>query len=157
MRHHISNKGFTLVELLVVIAITALLAAATVPFVGEFFTRTQLNEYTQQSISTMRRAAELSQARYVTDQWGVFFEHNVGSDDRMVLFKGASYGVNPSYDRVITYDSGLEVSTSLPSNEVTFSLGKGLPDSTGTVTLTHSATGETKTITINTYGLIESN
>jgi len=157
MQKRYEQRGFTLVELLVVIGIAALLSAAIVPFVGEFFTRTQLNEYTQQSVSTLRRAAELSQARYVTDQWGVYFEENIGTEDRMVLFKGANYGDNPSYDRVVTYESGLNVSSTLPSGEVTFSLGKGLPDATGTVTLTHAATGETRTITINAYGLIEAN
>jgi prepilin-type N-terminal cleavage/methylation domain-containing protein len=150
-------KGFTIIELLIVITITLILAAASVPIYGNLQVSAQLNENSAQIIQALRTAREYSVAGFNNVQHGVFFEINPDSDDRYILYQGSTYATrNSSYDRAVTLDSSLTLSTSLTggANEVNFSKGLGTPIQIGTITLTHDASGS-KVIVVNSFGMVE--
>jgi prepilin-type N-terminal cleavage/methylation domain-containing protein len=150
-------KGFTLMELLVVIAITLILGVATVPIYGNLQVSSQLNDNTAQIIQTLRTARERSVARYNNSGWGVYFEINAGGSDRYILYQGSSYGArNTDYDRATTLDNALSISSTLSGSEVNFSLGLGVPNNAGTISLTHAVKG-LRQVVVNAFGMIEEN
>jgi prepilin-type N-terminal cleavage/methylation domain-containing protein len=144
------NKGFTLVELLVVIGITLVVAVTAVPIYGNLQVSSQLNENSSLIIQTVRTARERSVGRLNNAAHGVYITASA-----YTLYQGASYATrNSSYDRTTTLDSVLTMSTTLAGDEVNFSKGLGVPNTTGTITLTHDVQGS-KTITINSFGAIQ--
>jgi len=150
-----SKLGFTLIELLIVIAITLILGVSAVPIYGNLQVSAQLNSTGDQLVQTLRTAKERSTARVNNSSHGVYFEINSGSEDRIIFYQGSSYaGRDSDYDRVTKLDDAITLSTTLAESEVSFSKGVGTPNTTGTVTLTHSVDGE-RVVTINNIGTVE--
>jgi len=146
------HKGFSLVELLIVISIMLIMAAVAVPIYGNMQTSSQLNENSTLIAQTIRIARQNSISRLNNSNYGVKFFTN-----SFVIYQGASYSARvAAYDRTTTLDSALTLVTTLTNNEINFTLGTGMPNVIGVVTLNH-ATGGTKTITINSYGIGEVN
>jgi prepilin-type N-terminal cleavage/methylation domain-containing protein len=144
------QSGFTLIELLIVIGITLLVGAAAVPIYGSLQVSTQLNENSSLVIQTVRTAREYSVARLNNAAHGVYI-----TSTTYTLYQGSSYAArDSSYDRTTTLDSALTLSTTLTGSEVNFSKGLGVPNNTGTITLTHDVQGSS-TITINSFGMVE--
>lgn len=144
------KSGFTLVELLVTIAIIVILSVAAMPIYTNLQVDSQLNESTSLIIQTLRTAKERSEARLNNDNHGVWFGLNSYN-----LYQGGSYSIrNIDYDRVQNVDNSVRILTDIANNEVNFSKGFGLPDSTGTITLVHD-TGEARYIVISSNGRIE--
>jgi len=144
------KKGITLIEILLVVAITLILAAASVPIIGNLQTSSQLAQESTQIIQTIRIAKERAASRLNNANHGVFFQPN-----SYTLYQGISHASRDSnYDRTLTLGNALSITTSLAGDEVNFSKGLGEPDNTGTIILTHSVQG-TKTITINSFGKVE--
>jgi len=78
-----------------------------------------------------------------------------GAGDQVILYQGDSYAARDgNYDRETDLDAALSLTTSVPGNDITFSKGRGLPNNTGTITLTHEAGGE-RVITVNAQGAVE--
>ena len=149
------HAGFTLIELLIVIGITLVLATAAIPIYGNLQVSAQLNENTSQIVQTVRIARGRSVARLNNTSHGVYFEINSAANDRFILYQGDSYvGRDELYDRVAILDPALSLSTTLSGNEVNFSRGLGIPNTTGTVTLKHDVVG-IKTMSINVFGIVE--
>ncbi len=149
------QSGFTLIELLLVIAIMLALAVAAAPLYGNLHLSTQLNENIAQIIQTTRIARERSFSRLNNFPHGVYFEINPAGNDKFILYQGNSYATRDTdYDREVSLDSSLSLSTTLPGNEVYFSKGFGIPDATGTVTLTHNVKGA-RIMRINDFGMVE--
>lgn len=150
MRYRVNNYAFTLVELLIVIAITLILAAAALPIYGNLQVSAQLNETTSQITQTLRIAQNNSLNRINSNTHGVKFEI-----DKFILYQGDSYSTRDSeYDRETQLDVPLSISTNLNGDEIVFTKSFGLPNSTGTVTLTHEVEGMGY-ILINDLGIIE--
>ena len=153
----IKKNGFTLIELLVVIGISLIIFTATlsVSFKGQ--TGGQLNATVSLVVQALRAAKVDSITRFNHDGHGVFFEINPESDDRYIRYKGATYLTRDlANDITMTLDSGLSFSTVIVGMDVNFSKGVGLPSATGTVSVIHVA-GDTRVITINELGVIDSN
>ncbi len=96
---------------------------------------------------SLRRAQVHSVASDGDTVWGVHV--GVGG---ILLFKGISY---------VGRDQAFDENTSIPTsitiggiNDITFSKVFGLPNATGTITLT-SQSNETRTITINEKGMVD--
>lgn len=152
-----SYKGFTLIELLIVIGIVLISVAAVAPIYGNLQVSSQLNEDSSQLIQTLRLARERSMARLNNTQHGVYFEVNTPGQDKYILYQGVSYDSrNSSYDREVVLDEVLNFS--LPGGvteyEINFSKGLGVPNATGTITLTHDVSG-TRFIVTNSFGMVE--
>jgi len=149
------KSGFTLVELFIVIGITLVLAAAAVPIYSNIQVSAQLNENTSQITQTLRTARERSVARFNNSSHGIYIETNIGGDDRFILYQGDSFIARDStYDRAVTLDKALSLSTTLTGNDIHFSKGLGVPNETGTITLTHDVEGS-RSISVNRLGGIE--
>lgn len=142
-----SKKGFTMIEVLLSVATIIIIAGISVPIFQSFQVRNDLDVAAVEVVQTMRRAQVLSSAVDGDTTWGMYIE--LGS---ISLFQGSSY-----LSRDSSFDESFEVPISVtPSgtSEVVFQKFTGLPVSTGTITLT-SSTNETRTITINSKGIIE--
>lgn len=95
---------------------------------------------------TMRRAQTVAQGVDGDTGWGVYLQS--GS---ITLFKGTSYAARDS-----SFDEAFEVPTSITPtgiSEIVFTKFSGIPQTTGTITLT-SNTNETRNITINAKGMV---
>jgi len=139
-------KGFTLLEVLLsLVLITVLVAVAAPAYYGLFYTN-DLDVAKNQVAQTLGRAAFLSSASDGDMNWGVKV-----LVENIIVFKGVSYsGRDANYDEV--YSTSASVTPS-GLTEVVFDKLTGLPQTTGTITLT-SANGEVRTIAINTKGAV---
>jgi prepilin-type N-terminal cleavage/methylation domain-containing protein len=147
LKLQISNskvKGFTLLEVLLSLVLITILFSIAAPAYYGFFYRNDLDVAKNEVAQSLGRAAFLSSASDGDMNWGVkILSGNV------IIFKGLSYGA-----RDVNYDELYSIAGSIvPSglNEIVFDKLTGLPQATGTIILT-SASGEARTITINTKG-----
>lgn len=139
--------GFTLVEIILVVAIIAITAAATAPVYQSFQSRNDLEVAVNAIPPALRRAQVLAQAPDGDTSWGVRIQSGT-----IVVFQGASYAArNTTLDEVTDITS-----TITPSGlaEVVFTKFTGLPNTTGTITLTN-VNGTIRNITVNGKGMIE--
>lgn len=140
------NAGFTLIEVMLSVVAIAVIAGISIPVYQSFQVRNDLDIATVEIAQSARRAQTLSQAVDGDTSWGIKIQS--GS---IVVFKGASYAA-----RDTTFDEVFEVPTSItPSgvSEIVFTKFTGLPQTTGTISLTSNA-NETRTITINAKGMV---
>jgi prepilin-type N-terminal cleavage/methylation domain-containing protein len=140
------NRGFTLVEVALTIAAISSIAGISIPIYQAFQVRNDLDIATVEIVQTLRRAQLLSQMSDGDMRWGVSIQS--GS---ITLFKGTSYAVRDS-----NFDEVFDVPISItPSGhaEIVFTKFTGIPQSTGTTTLT-SSIYETRNITINAQGIV---
>ncbi|MFC1595126.1 Tfp pilus assembly protein FimT/FimU [Patescibacteria group bacterium] len=150
------KQGFTLIELLIVIGITLLLAAASVPIYGNLQVSSQMHDSVSQIAQTIRTARVRSVARLNNSSHGVYLEINAGSDDRFILYQGSSYIARDiDYDRAISLDEALSISSTFSNNDINFSRGFGTTTA-GMLTVTHD-TGDIANIIVNVYGMAEEN
>ena len=138
--------GFTLLEVLLSVSVIGIIAGIAIPVYQSFQTRNDLDIAAAAIAQSLRRAQVLAEAVDGDISWGVFV-----ASGALTLFQGTSYAArNSSFDEVF------EVPTSItPSGvaEVVFAKFTGLPQTTGTVTLT-STNNETREITINAKGMV---
>lgn len=140
------KRGFTLIELLLSIATIAIIAGIAVPIYQAFQVRNDLDIATVEVAQSLHRAQLLSQAVDGDIGWGIKL-----LSGSLTVFKGASYAL-----RDATFDETFAIPTSIvPSgvSEVVFAKFSGLPQTTGTTTLT-SNINETRNITINAKGMV---
>lgn len=139
-------KAFTLVEVLLSLAVIGLLTGIGIPVYRTVQVKNDLSVTVNVVVQTLRRAQILSQSVDGDISWGV----KIQSSD-ITLFKGVSYATrDANFDEV--FDMPLNV---IPSglDEIVFAKFSGLPQTTGTVTLT-SSSGDAVNIIINVKGII---
>lgn len=146
-----SEKGFTLLELILVIAIIAILAAATVPLMGNFNQRTQVDAVAREVVSALRFAQQKSIATESDSQFGVYFDD---SNNQFIIFRGSVYGSFPAEDRVYSYSNAITVSQTFPLNEVNFEKGTGNTIDVGSISVTNNI-GGSFAVTVSGQGKIE--
>lgn len=140
------KKGFTILEVLLSVALISVIAGVSIPIYQSFQVRNDLDIATVTTVQELRRAQLLSEASDADPSWG--FQLQSGS---MTLFNGASYAT-----RDTTRDETFDLPTSITptgATEIVFAKFTGLPNVTGTITLT-TYTNETRTITINAKGML---
>ena len=142
-----SQRGFTLLEVLLSITAIAVIAGIGIPVYQSFQNRNDLDIAAVTFAQALRRAETLAQSVDGDISWGV-----TAQSGSITLFKGGSFsGRDSSFDEVF------EMPTSItPSgiSEVVFAKFTGLPQTTGSLTLT-SANNETRTVVINAKGNVE--
>ncbi len=138
--------GFTLIEMLLSVAVIGIIAAISAPVYQSFQNRNNIDIAAASVAQSLRRAEVLATAVDGDSNWGV--DIRSGS---ITLFKGSSYA-----GRDTTFDEVYDMPTSIvPSGlaQVVFARFSGVPQTTGTITLTNS-NAEIRTIAINAKGTI---
>ncbi len=140
-------RGFTLIEMVLSVAMLTLILGMTLPMLRTFTVRNDLDVAVNSVVQNMRRAQTLAYVGDGDTPWGLHV--SVGS---ILIYKGASYATRDQlYDEVTTIPTSITVEG---FNEVTFSKSTGMPQSTGTLTLT-SIFNEARNITINQKGMVD--
>jgi len=140
-----SNKrGFTIVEMLLSIALVTIIAGIGVPIYQSLQVRNDLDVAVDSFVQSARRAQVLARASDGDTNWGVY-----ATSSTIAIFKGASYaGRDSDYDEVFLVPTSI---TPSGVQEIVFEKFIGLPQTTGTTTLT-SNTNEVRTIHTNDQG-----
>ena len=140
------HAGFTLVELLLSVALMTVLLGISMPVYRTLYVDNDLEIIASITTDTLRRAQVLSYANEGNSSWGVHV-----SSDSIILFKGSSYAArDASFDEISTLSAG---TTPSGITDIVFTRLSGLPQTTGSITLTTNS--GSKTISINTKGMVE--
>jgi type IV fimbrial biogenesis protein FimT len=143
-----ARRGFTLIELLIVLSITVILAVAAVPIYSGMMPAGDSTQVASEIVQTLRIARARSVARLGNSPFGVKF---LPAQNQYALYHGASY-VPGNVERAITLGKVFSLNAA-PSDDINFTMGNGATTA-GTITLRHQ-TAQTKTITINQFGMVE--
>lgn len=135
------KNGFTLIELLLVIAIVLIIGASSAVFYSRFINQNSVSNTSDQITEQMHKAQVYAMMGKNNSSWGV---KKVGNT--LTLFSSAS----SAFDENFNLTSAISVSG---LTTVTFSKGTGLPDTTPTITI--SGGGNSKTLTINSQGVVD--
>jgi prepilin-type N-terminal cleavage/methylation domain-containing protein len=142
-----SKHGFTLIEVLFSVVLISFLAGITIPIYQSYQVRNDLDIAGTTFAQNLRRAQMLSQAEDGDASWGLY-----ATTGNIILFKGASFALR---------DNAFDEATAIPENfiisglsEVVFSKFYGVPQMTGTTTIT-SNINEKKDININEKGRVQ--
>lgn len=143
------EAGFSLLELLLSIAIIGIITGMSLPLYASFQSRNDLDIDTQGVAGMLRRAELYARTMNADSPWGVKVQSGSA-----VLFKGATYATrDTNADETDTLPTQVTFSGTI--SEVVFSRFTATPSTTGTVVLTHTATNETRTITLNAKGMVD--
>lgn len=141
------TNGFTLPEVLLSLSLLAIIGSMTIPMYRTFMVRDDLDIAATTIAQNLRRAQSLSEAGDGDMTWGLHV--GVGG---ILVYKGASYALRDS-----TFDENTSIPISIiPTGlvDVTFSKLTGIPNATGTFTLTSQA-NEIRNVTINEKGMVD--
>ncbi len=140
-----NTQGFSLIEVMVVVGLLALFAGAVGPVYRTVQTKTNLDIAVAGVASAYRRAQAASQSGNADANWGVKF-----FTTHTVVFAGNSYAVRQaSYDEKLDFPDDTTVSG---NTEVVFTKFTGLPQATGTTTVTNSF--GSKNLIVNAQGTV---
>lgn len=143
------KRGFTLIELLVVIAVIGILAVGFASVGTNFLTRSNSENVANDLSSNLRIAQLNSIYSKRNSSWGVRVQ-----GDEIVLFVGASYATrNTTYDEHIAHPSTVTITPATAEVVFTEITGDATPI---TFTVTNNL-GETKTIGVNSEGVLDVN
>lgn len=140
------KPGFTLLEVALSIAVIGVLTGISIPVYQSVQVRNDLDIATVTIAQTLRRAETLSQSVDADISWGVSLQNQ-----SITLFQGTSYA-----SRNTNFDEDFSIPASItPSgiSEIVCTKFSGIPQTTGTITLTSNA-NETRTLTINAKGTV---
>ena len=150
------NRGVTFVELLIVLAIIGIIVAITLPSFSSIKENQVLNNAVENVVSALNKARTQTLSSLESSEYGVHFE-----SDQIVIFKGKVYSaVDPDNESVeITSPATISNVTlggvSGSEGELYFARLSGVPDKSGTVTV--SIAGNSKIITISSTGTVSKN
>ena len=146
-------RGFTMIELTLVLALLAIIVgiAGIISSVGTG--QNELRNATTDAVDTLRRAREQTMHGRQNDVWGVHFESTA-----FVFFKGSSYNGSDPTNITTNLNGPVQItgiSITGGGNEIIFDDEFGNTSTDGTITFSHSETGESKDVVVNSVGLIE--
>lgn len=142
------SPGFTLIELLLVITLITLLFTMGTSFTARFLTQNAVSNASDQIVGDFRKAQINAMMGKQGGNWGVNYSSNT-----ITLYQGNSYAArNSAFDETFSVNQSVTIS-GLGDNNL--SRITGLPNGfTTPETITISGSGETKTITVNSQGVV---
>jgi prepilin-type N-terminal cleavage/methylation domain-containing protein len=144
-----NTKGFSLIELLITIGLTVSISLISVPLYANLQASTKLEESLAQVIDFLYFAREQSRAGLRDSAFGIYLDPG---GNRIVLYQGVSYAIRDVvYDRVLYFEPGVGIATTILLNEINFAKGTGAPDTIGQIEFDFE--GKKRTIEINQYGI----
>lgn len=141
------THGFTLIEVLLSVAIISAIAGMSLPILGSFNNRNDLDITAQSIVGQLRRAQTYARGMNGDAQWGIRLQNGSAT-----LFKGALYASrDTAYDETSPIPSSITVDG---TSDITYSKLDGAPNTAGSITLTNTNNNESRTITINAKGMV---
>ena len=149
----IKQHGFTLIELLLVIVLIISLGTMTTAFMARFLTQNAVQNAQDQIIGDLRKAQFYTMMGKQGLNWGVHLD----TTNRQIIFFGTtnSYalGHNASFDETFSYNSTIAISGL--ASDIIFSGNTGTPTPTSaTITIIGSGSNTTKSISMNSQGMV---
>jgi len=153
------RQGFTFIEVMVIMGMMAILVGfATINLIGA-----QRKASLTQTVDTLTADLRGQQTKAMTGQikngsvpagYGIYFETN-----RYVLFSGSSYNAGDSSNASVPLTPPITVSAvTFPNSRILFATKSGelngFISGSNTVTLKEGTSGQTKTIHLNQYGVV---
>lgn len=151
-------KGFSLVELIIVVSIAALLFG--------FITINLLGTHQHLSLISIAdtfesdiRAQQLKAMIGSTDNSASSSSYGIAiGQQSYTFFKGSVYSPSDPSNTTVQLDSSIKLTTTFPSAVTVFIQGSGeiygFVTGNNTITLTDATTNQTRTLTLNKYGVI---
>jgi prepilin-type N-terminal cleavage/methylation domain-containing protein len=152
------KKGFTLIELLIIMGVMATISSFAVINLIRPQTKSSLDSTVKVLISDTKeqqlKAMIGDGDGGAASSYGIYFESG-----KYTLFKGSSYSPSDPNNFIVNVDSATTLSSTFTSNQVVFQQRSGEVSSfSGTNnTVTATAGGESKTLTINAIGTVSVN
>lgn len=150
-----TQKGFSLIEMIIVVSIFVLLVAGSVVAFSRFGEKQIIKSTVSEVLSELDEARSLTLASYDNTVYGVHIE-----SDKITFFKGSTYSPSDPDNNITELSEKVSISNiSLfgGGDDVIFQRLTGKTDQYGTLTISLvSDPTETKTITIQESGIIES-
>lgn len=154
------EAGFTFVELIVVIGIFSLLLS--IAYVS--LSNVQIISINNSAIEILSSDIKTQQIKAMTgDTEGRGLPDNYGIKifpQRYVFFHGVTYNPVDPYNFEIPIDTGYTLSSTFPQDMVLFASGSGelvgFIQNQNTISVTNTATGQSRTIRLNKYGTVTS-
>jgi prepilin-type N-terminal cleavage/methylation domain-containing protein len=150
MKNIFYKKGITVLELLIVLAVFSLLAVVVLPQ----FSKIRERQIASNSLNIVVESLAKSKADTLASvdgyNYGVQFENN-----RVIIFRGNTYNsqdVNNVIYNIVSPSSITNISLSGGGSALYFNKLSGLPNKSGSVTLTTGSV--VKNITINSLGVL---
>lgn len=136
--------GFTLIELLLTIVIITVIGSFSVVFFSRFLTQNAVANTQDQLIGQLRKAQLYAMSGKQNGSWGVSI-----APGKMTLFQGNTYATrNAAFDETFSVNSNITISG---FSEIVFTRMTGLPNTSGTYTV--SGSGSSKQVTVNSQGV----
>jgi len=139
------QRGLTIIELLLVILIVSIIGLLSASFYSRFLTQNAVDNTVSQMVSSFRKAQVYSMMGKQNGVWGVRY---TTSPKKITLYLVGSSAFDESFD----------VNSTVAINDftdITFAKITGLPSSTASITI--SGGNNTKTMTINSQGVVSRN
>lgn len=151
--HH---RGISFIEILIVAAIIGIIVLLALPAFSPIKESQVLNNAVENVVSALNKARAQTLSSLDSSEYGVYFE-----SDQIVIFKGKVFSAGDHENESIEITPPATISNvalggvSESEGELYFARLSGVPDKTGTITI--SMPSSTKTITISATGVISKN
>lgn len=160
LKPHFTPKGFTFIELIVVIGILSVLFS--IAFVG--ISSLQVGSTKQSTSVVLYSDLKNQQIKAMSgDTQSSGIKSNYGIkilSDSYVLFRGSTYNALDTSNITMDAEPGYTINSTFPDTTIVFEAGSGeiigFVNGQNTITITHTSTGQAKTIQLNKYGAVTS-
>lgn len=137
-----NSNGLTLIELLLVVTIMLTLGVMSISFYSRFLTQNAIDNNTTQLAGSFRKAQIYSMMGKQNGIWGVKY----GSNKITLYLSG-----KPAFDENYSVNENITISG---FSDISFARITGLPIGTTPVTISIASGSNSKTITINSQGVV---
>lgn len=145
------QKGFTLIELLLVIAIITSVGAMTTAYMARFLTQNAVQNTQDQIVGDLRKAQFYTMMGRKGLNWGVYYNSSTPTTLYLYGGTGTTFAArNSAFDETFSLNSTLTID----NFDINFSSTNGIPNATKTINITGSSANETKSVTINSQGMV---
>ncbi len=154
--NNFNQRGMTLIEILVVISILGIIVTVALPQ----FSKIKENQVLKNTVEDVTSALHTAQAQSLASvdslEYGIHFQA-----DQVIIFKGKVFSVDAQDNKVINIISPASISdvtlggASSTTGDIYFERLSGMPNKTGTITVTIPSLS--KIITISATGAVSVN
>ncbi|MDE2025777.1 MAG: prepilin-type N-terminal cleavage/methylation domain-containing protein [Patescibacteria group bacterium] len=154
MTKKLRQSGFTLIELLLVVALITSLGAMTTAYMARFLTQNGVQNAQDQIVGDLRKAQFYTMMGKRNLNWGVYFNSGVSGNTIYLYGNAAPTTTFQTGGNTAQETFSVSPSIGISSFDINFPTTNGIPNNTGTITITGSGANESKTVTITAQGAV---